>query len=78
VLEIEFRVGPPYTLGNEIQAEAIKRLEAFNAAKEIAEAEKKKKASKRASEESLPTISPTAVSNQPASTDQSETVSHVN
>jgi hypothetical protein len=39
------------------QAEAVKRLEAFNAAKEIAEAEKKQK--QQAVAEAVPTISPT-------------------
>src|SRR6476659_8010509 len=41
------------------QAEAVKRLEAFNAAKEIAEVEKKQKEQKVATPEAVPTISPT-------------------
>jgi integrase len=41
------------------QSEAIKQLEAFNAAKEIAEAEKNRKAQKRGPiSEAVPTVSP--------------------
>jgi integrase len=60
------------------RAESIKRLEAFNAAKEIAEVEKKQKATKQASEEAPPTISPTPVPNQTESTEQPGGISPVN
>jgi hypothetical protein len=41
------------------QTEAVKRLDAFNAAKEIAEAEKKQKAQSRGISEAAPAVSPT-------------------
>jgi integrase len=46
------------------QAEAVRSLEAFNAAKEIAEAEKKQKAESRSTPEAVPTISPTPAETQ--------------
>jgi hypothetical protein len=56
------------------QAEAVKRLEAFNAAKEIAEAEKKQKEQNHAAPETVPTISPTPVEIKNASTDKVLTI----
>src|SRR5262245_8322873 len=48
------------------QADAVMRLEAFNAAKEIAEADKKQKQQNQAAPETLPTISPTVGETQSA------------
>ena len=56
------------------QADAVKRLEAFNAAKEISEAEKKQKAQKQTTPESLPTISPTVGEPQDRTADSPTTV----
>ncbi len=46
------------------QAEAVKRLEAFNATKEIAEAEKKQYAQRPSVSERVPTVSSTPASTQ--------------
>jgi hypothetical protein len=43
------------------QADAVRRLEVFNAAKEIAEFEKQKKQSNSSIPETVPTVFPTAV-----------------
>jgi integrase len=56
------------------QIEAVKRLEAFNAAKEIAEAEKKHKAQKQGISEAVPTVSPTPVDIQPTNADEAAVV----
>jgi integrase len=56
------------------QADAVKRLEAFNAAKEIAEAEKKQKDQKHTTAGTLPTISPTLAEIQGESSDKSPAV----
>src|SRR6476659_3470299 len=52
------------------QADAVKRLEVFNAAKEIAEVEKEKKRQNATVSESVPTISLTAVENPGNSTEE--------
>ena len=56
------------------QADAVKRLEAFNAAKEIAEVEREKNRQNATVSEMVPTISPTAVENQDKSTEVVPTI----
>jgi len=56
------------------QADAVKRLEAFNAAKEIAEAEKKQKAQSHTASETVPTISPTLPEIQNENVDKARAV----
>jgi hypothetical protein len=56
------------------QAEAVKRLEAFNAAKEIAEVEKKRKEPTQAASEAVPTISPTSAENQETTPNSTQTI----
>jgi hypothetical protein len=46
------------------QADSVKRLEVFNAAKEIAEVERKKQAEKEASARTVPTVSTTVAQEQ--------------
>jgi len=52
------------------QADAVKRLEVFNAAKEIAEVEKEKNRQNATASETVPTIFPTAVESQDKSTEE--------
>ena len=56
------------------QADSVKRLEAFNAAKEIAEVERKQQAEKEASARTVPTVSTTAAEKQLTATEETVTV----
>jgi hypothetical protein len=56
------------------QADAVKRLEACNAAKEIAEVEREKNRQNTTVSEMVPTISPTAVENQDKSAEVVPTI----
>jgi len=61
------------------QADSVKRLEAFNAAKEIAEVEKKKQqAEKQASTRTVPTVSTTLAEEQLTATEERVAVSFTN
>jgi integrase len=56
------------------QAEAVKRLEVFNAAKEIAEVEKRKKEQSRTVSECVPTVSPTSAEIQNGDVNKAQTI----
>jgi hypothetical protein len=60
------------------QADAVKRLEAFNAAKEIAEAEKKLNGLEQSTSASVPTISPTLAEIPHEIADKTSAVNSVN
>jgi hypothetical protein len=59
------------------QADAMKRLEVFNAAKEIAEVERQKNRQNEPVSETVPTISPTAAENQGKSAEVISTINSV-
>ena len=56
------------------EADAVKRLEAFNVAKEIAEIKKQKNRSRDAISETVPTVFPTLVENQTDSASENLTI----
>ena len=58
----------------EHQAEAVKRLEAFNAAKEIAEIDKQKKKQKSRVPKTVPTVFPTLAENPANSSEENPAI----